>query len=133
MRVFLDTNVLVSAFTTRGLCEDVLRGVLAAHELIVSRPLLDELEQVLRKKFYLPSALASEILMFLKGETLPYKAGKLPALKIKDRKDLVIISSALVGKSDIFVTGDKELIELRKVQSLQILSPRAFWEKLTKA
>ena len=33
MRVLLDTNVIVSAVTTRGLCADVFRAVLAAHEL----------------------------------------------------------------------------------------------------
>lgn len=132
MRVFLDTNVLASAFATRGLCEDVLREVLATHELIVSPLLLDELERVLRKKFNLPRVLASEILKFLKQETLLYEAGALPALEIKDRGDLILLSSALMGKADIFVTGDKELIELRKVKSLQVLSPRAFWEKLTK-
>lgn len=132
MRVFLDTNVLASAFATRGLCEDVLREVLATHELIVSPLLLDELERVLRKKFNLLRVLASEILKFLKQETLLYEAGALPALEIKDRGDLILLSSALMGKADIFVTGDKELIELRKVKSLQVLSPRAFWEKLTK-
>ena len=132
MRVFLDTNVLASAFATRGLCEDVLREVLATHELIVSLLLLDELERVLRKKFNLPRVLASEILKFLKQETLLYEAGALPALEIKDRGDLILLSSALMGKADIFVTGDKELIELGKVKSLQVLSPRAFWEKLTK-
>ncbi len=132
MRVFLDTNVLASAFATRGLCEDVLREVLATHELIVSPLLLDELERVLRKKFNLPRVLASEILKFLKQETLLYEAGALPALEIKDQGDLILLSSALMGKADIFVTGDKELIELRKVKSLQVLSPRAFWEKLTK-
>ncbi len=132
MRVFLDTNVLASAFATRGLCEDVLREVLATHELIVSPLLLDELERVLRKKFNLPRVLASEILKFLNQETLLYEAGSLPALEIKDRGDLILLSSALMGKADIFVTGDKELIELRKVKSLQVLSPRAFWEMLTK-
>ena len=132
MRVFLDTNVLASAFATRGLCEDVLREVLATHVLIVSPLLLDELERVLRKKFNLPRVLASEILKFLNQETLLYEAGALPALEIKDRGDLILLSSALMGKADIFVTGDKELIELRKVKSLQVLSPRAFWEMLTK-
>lgn len=132
MRVFLDTNVLASAFATRGLCEDVLREVLTTHELIVSPLLLDELERVLRKKFNLPRVLASEILKFLNQDTLLYEAGSLPVLKIKDRGDLILLSSALMGRADIFVTGDKELIELRKVKTLQVLSPRAFWEKLTK-
>jgi len=29
VRVFLDTNVLVAAFATRGLCADLMRVVLA--------------------------------------------------------------------------------------------------------
>ena len=35
MRVFLDTNMLVAAFATRGLCEDVLRTTLSEHELVI--------------------------------------------------------------------------------------------------
>ncbi len=131
MRVFLDTNVLVSAFATRGLCEDVLREVLATHDLVVSRPLLSELEQVLRRKLHLPRSLVAEILEFLKQEQL-YEAGPLPEVKIKDRADLTILSSATEGEADVFVTGDKELLALRKMGHFQILSPRAFWEMLKK-
>jgi predicted nucleic acid-binding protein len=34
VRVFLDTNVLVSAFAARGLCADTLELVLLEHELV---------------------------------------------------------------------------------------------------
>ena len=132
MRVFLDTNVLVSALATRGLCEDVLREVLAAHYLVVSRPLLTELERVLSKKLHLPGRLISEIVGFLKREQKLYDVGSLPKIKIKDRSDLRILSSALKGEAGIFVTGDKELVGLRQVEGLQILTPRTFWEVLKK-
>ena len=133
MRVFLDTNVLVSAFATRGLCADVLREVLAAHELVVSRPLLSELDQVLKKKLKMPTRLVSEVVEFLKQERPLYDAGTLPRVKIKDRSDLRILSSALKGETDIFVTGDKELVALGQVEGIQILSPRTFWEMLKKS
>ena len=51
MRVCLDTNVLVAAFATRGLCADVLRTVLAEHELVIGDVILDELRRVLSTKF----------------------------------------------------------------------------------
>lgn len=54
MRVFLDTNVLVSALTTRGLCADVLRVVLAEHDLIIGDVVLDELRRVLTERFLVP-------------------------------------------------------------------------------
>jgi uncharacterized protein len=40
LRVFLDTNVLVSAFAARGLCADLFELVLLQHELILSRSVL---------------------------------------------------------------------------------------------
>ena len=47
MRVFLDTNVLIAAFATRGLCEDVLRTTLSEHDLIIGTQVLAEVERAL--------------------------------------------------------------------------------------
>ena len=54
MIIFLDTNVLVSSFTTRGICSDILREILIHEELVVCQPLLKELKKVLSSKFQLP-------------------------------------------------------------------------------
>lgn len=132
MRVFLDTNVLVSALTARGLCEDVLREILASHELVVSDPLLDEFERALTGKFKVPKTLVSEILVFLREDTILAEVGELPAVAIKDQDDLTMLSCALEGSANVFVTGDKELVNLGEVSKVEILSPRAFWEKLKK-
>ena len=43
---------------------------------------------------------------------------------------MIILASALSGNADLLVTGDRELLELDKVKNLEIVSPRAFWEKL---
>ena len=51
MKVFLDTNVLVSAFATRGLCADVMRVILTEHELLIGEVVLTELQRILSKKF----------------------------------------------------------------------------------
>ena len=130
MKVFLDTNVLASAVATRGLCADVLREVLTSHELIISDALFKELERVLQQKFKLPSSLISEFLNLLKQDTILVKPVDVPKINIKDKNDLIILASAINGNADLFVTGDKELLELAKVENLEIVSPRAFWEKL---
>ena len=52
--MFLDTNVLVSAFATRGLSADVVRVVLAEHELATSEVVLDEFRRVLTDKIGAP-------------------------------------------------------------------------------
>jgi predicted nucleic acid-binding protein len=36
----------------------------------------------------------------------------------------------LNGEADLFITGDKELLGLKGIGGMEIISPRAFWEKL---
>ena len=131
MKVFLDTNVLVSAAATRGICADVLREVLALHELVVSPPLLKKLKRVLIDKLGLPKDIISDLLSLIQEDAICSKPGKsATVVPIKDKDDVVILSTALNGKADIFVTGDKELLRLRKVGTMEIVSPRGLWEKL---
>ena len=130
MKIFLDTNVLVSALATRGLCGDVLREVLLSHQLILSLPLLSELEEVLREKFGIPSLLIIEFLQILKQDALSSSPSNLPEVDLKDKDDLSLLSSALNGKAELFVTGDQELLHLKKIGNMRIISPRGFWERL---
>ena len=130
MRVFLDTNVLVSAVATRGLCADVFREVLTSHELIVSDALLKEVKKVLQQKFTVPPSLISDFLNLLKQDTIFIKPSRSPEVTLKDKSDLIIIASALSGTADLLVTGDKELLNLGNVENLEIVSPRVFWEKI---
>jgi len=131
MRVFLDTNVLVSAIATRGLCADVLREVLARHDLIISRELLQELEKVLQGKFALPRALISEFIHFVQQDARLFEASNRDDWPIRDEDDIPLLSAALNGEADLFITGDSELIGLQKVGKMEIVSPRTFWDKLT--
>jgi len=130
MRVFLDTNVLVSAVATRGLCADVFREVLTSHELIICDALLQEVKKVLQQKLKAPPSLASEFLNLLTQDTIKAKPSRLPRVAIKDKSDLIILAAALSGNDELLVTGDRELLDLGNVEGLDIVSPRAFWERL---
>jgi uncharacterized protein len=130
MKIFLDTSVLVSALAARGLCADVLREVLLSHQLVISAPLLSELEEVLREKFGTSSLLILEYLQILKQDALSSSPSNLPDVHLKDKDDLPLLSSALNGKAELFVTGDQELLHLKKIGDMQIISPRGFWERL---
>ena len=129
MRVFLDTNVIASATATRGLCADVFRYTTEFHELVISEHLLNELERTLRAKFKAPPDLISDILWLLRQDTLLAASEPLYTLDLKDRGDVAIASAAIHGGAALLITGDKELLGLRKVGTLEILSPRQFWER----
>jgi predicted nucleic acid-binding protein len=51
VRVFLDTNVLISAFATRGVCADLMRLLMAEHDVLAGEVNLVELRRVLTKRF----------------------------------------------------------------------------------
>lgn len=130
MKVFLDTNVLASAFATRGLCSDVLREVFASHDLYSSIEVLEELRGVLKNKFGFPENLIKKILSLLQREAnIAYSQNQVEIL-IKDKDDIPIISAAMTAGTHVFVTGDKELQDIAKIGELEIVSPRKFWELL---
>ena len=126
MRVFLDTNVLVAAVATRGLCADVLRLVLVHHELVTSAVVMEELLRVLSEKIRVPDELvrgARELLEVFIAPAVADHEG--PLLSIRDESDVAVVRSALAAGADVLVTGDRDLLEPNCV-----LSPRAFWELL---
>jgi len=130
VRIFLDTNVLVSAIGTRGICADILRVTLAEHRLIVGEVVLAELGPLLQRKFQVTPELAKETEEFLRreGEVV----GQAPALGIavRDESDVAVPEQAVAGAADVLVTGDQDLLAIAATVSLRILSPRGFWELL---
>ena len=130
MRVALNTNVLVSAVATRGLCADVFNLVLAEHELIVGETVLTELKRVLRDRIRVPAKTVEELDALLRQEATIVSNAVPLRPSIRDKSDLPVVSEAVAGHAEVLVTGDKDLLELSEKPPVQILTPRAFWEQL---
>jgi uncharacterized protein len=130
VRVALDTNVLVSAVATRGLCADVVNLVLAEHELVIGETVLTELRRALRDRIRVPAKTVGELDALLRHEaTIVAKATPLK-LEIRDPSDPAVLAEAAAGNADVLVTGDKDLLELAVRLPVQILSPPELWERL---
>ena len=130
MRVCLDTNVLIGAFATRGLCTDVLRTVLSEHELVLGEAILVEFRRVLKQKFRLPSNRIEAAVAVFDGIPVVPKPKSPSELKIRDSTDRWILATAILGEADVLVTGDADLLTVAKKSPVPILSPREFWEIL---
>ena len=130
MRVFLDTNVLVSAFASRGLCADLFELILLEHELIVGTRVLVELRRSMRQKIKLPAAGSDEIIEFVREHTNTLVESGEPIVAAVDDDDARVIGEAIAGRADVFVTGDTAIQRLGVVGQMRILSPRAFWDYL---
>lgn len=132
MRVFLDTNVLVAAFATRGLCADVTRVVLAEHQLITGEVVLVELREVLGRRIKLPVATIDDIVALLRDQEVVPKPRKPSEVPVRDPDDRWILASATAGRADVLVTGDQDLLDVADKAPLPILNPRGFWNLLSK-
>lgn len=131
MRVFLDTNVLVSAFATRGLCAEVLELVLLDHDLIVGRNVLREFDKALRGKLKVGPERARELVDFIADDAASTIETSDPVQGARiDIADARVLGEALAGHADCFVTGDAALLRLGAVSGVRILGPRDFWEML---
>ena len=129
MRIFVDTNVLASALATRGLCADLFEIVINEHELLTCEAVLKELRRVLTAKFKLPSAVAAAFCKLLEGEAELILAPDTPGQKLNDPSDTPIVACAIVARADVFVAGDKMLLDLRTIENLAILSLRQLWQQ----
>jgi uncharacterized protein len=127
VRVFLDTNVLVSAFAARGLCADVLRHVLAEHELIVGEVVLQEFRSVLRQKLGLPVSIIEDAERFLRQYELVPKPAAPSDIPVRDPDDTWVLASAIEGKAEVLVTDDQDLLVVAEEAPLRIVDPREFW------
>jgi len=128
VRIVFDTNVLVAAFTSLGLCHQAYEYALARTDIVTARRLLDELHDTLTGKMKIDPSLADEILAELANELEIVEPVPLLKSICRDEDDDWVLATALAGHSDIIVTGDKDLLVLKQFQGIKILSPRQFVE-----
>ena len=131
MRVFL-TNVLVSAFTTRGICADVVTVVVAEHQLVLGETVLAELTRVLSEKMRVPAATIEETESFLRREAAGVSHASKRDVELRDADDILVLAEALEGSADVLVTGDRDFLDTAHSLPIDILSPRGFWERIQK-
>jgi putative PIN family toxin of toxin-antitoxin system len=129
VKIFLDTTVLVSALTTRGLCAELFEAVLQSHELLISEPVLVELEGVLLGKLRQSGSVTEGFVALLRSAAVRVAADP-PFPSLPDPDDEPIIASALAGGAEVFVTGDKALLDMHDIGGMPIMAPHGLWQLL---
>ena len=131
MKVFPDTNVLYAALATRGLCSDLLRALLAEHDVVIGAPVLVELRRNLVAKLHLPAERFELVTGFL--AELERAPSAPPLARFVTRigtADAAILECAAQARVDIFVTGDRALLKLGEYAGIPVVSPRELWLRL---
>lgn len=127
MRVVLDTNVLIAAFIAHGTCHEVLEHCTYHHEVISSAFLLTEFRQTLIRKFDYAGPEASAAEQLLRSRMVLVEPRTLEAPACRDLDDDIVLGTALAGACQCVITGDADLLTLKRYRGVDILSPGAFW------
>lgn len=130
MRVFVDTNIVVSSILfPNGKVAYVFSHLLEKHTVIISSYTKEECYEVFQKKF--PDKI-DQIEVFFNGVNFeefitPKQIDKTKFPSVRDIKDLPVLVSAILSDSDILLTGDKDFEEV-KIDKPLIFSPTKYFE-----
>jgi putative PIN family toxin of toxin-antitoxin system len=134
-RVVLDTNMLASgAIAATGTLSRIIDAWHSGKfSVIVSAPILEELERTFQKPYfrrYLTDKQSSRFMMLLQRRaTISPITVSVHGIATHPEDDL-ILATAVSVKADYLVTGDTKLQHLGTYQAVAILSPGRFIEIL---
>lgn len=132
MRIMLDTNVLISALLfSGGKMDAMMNCIFMQHRLVLSSYVVDELKNVVRRKFPNKESAVEKLLTMMSYEYV-YTPKDMDdhLFKIRDGKDYPVLYTAIIEDVDILITGDKDFSDIA-IEKPQILTPAEFMEKFS--
>jgi putative PIN family toxin of toxin-antitoxin system len=130
MRVVIDTNVFVSSFFGGNPKKIIDLWKNEKTTLCLSGAILEEYISVLRRLGLKDEPEIEELLSFFsRGFNILFTT-KTPKIKIvkSDPDDDKFIECAVALKADAVITGDREILALKRYMGIGILTPRQFLE-----
>ena len=135
MRIIIDTNVLVSGIFFGGLPGRLLKmwkdGKI---KLVASSEIFHEYAEVIRRlgRKY-PALETATIIDLLAVELEMVRTKKISPPICRDPDDDKFIACALSGKVELVISGDQDLLVLKKYKKIRFITPAQFFQELLRA
>lgn len=127
MKIVFDTNVWIASFIARGVCTDLVEHSVRNHTILTSDFILSEIQTVLKKKFKYSNAVIHRTIQFIESNSQVVIIEALEHQVCRDPDDDYILATGKNGNADCIISGDQDLIILKKFEQIPILSPKDFW------
>jgi putative PIN family toxin of toxin-antitoxin system len=131
MRILFDTNILISAFISfksGSMCYDIIDHAVESHELYYTDFIITEFKKVLREDFDYPETVINEFITFITRFFIKGETAETTEKICRDSKDDQVICDAVSNDIEVIITGDKDLLVLRKHKSIDIIRPQDYWK-----
>jgi len=130
VKTIIDTNVIIAAFASRGLCQAVFELCLDRCEIVLSEEILKEVLINLNGKIKLPLPQCETIVSYLRENCFVSEIDYLETSSCRDKDDVHVLGLAQRSLAEYIITGDKDLLDLVEYKSAKIVTPREFWTLL---
>lgn len=132
LKVVLDTNILVSAFTHAGVARNfVYQLILKNIQIVISNYILSEISEVLQRHKFKNQPIFEALWQLINQTITVVKVtAKTGHASLRDPKDHPILQTAQKAKAQFIVTGDKDLLVLKSWHNITILTMTQF-EQIT--
>lgn len=127
-KIVLDSNIYISTFIFGGQARKAMDLALENCQIVISTPMIIEIAEVLKLKFNLPNNKISDFIEYILDNCVVIDIkGTLRNIS-RDRDDNKIIETAMLSGSQYLVTGDNHLLELKKYNTVKIITISQFLE-----
>lgn len=129
LRVVIDTNVWISGLVFGGRPGEILQLFVDDRvQVVISEELISELRRKILQKFPLFTPKFKLLGASLRLDAEMVRLGNQIVRISRDPNDNMFIETALAGACDFIISGDKDLLVLKHVQHIRIVTPNEFLE-----
>lgn len=128
MKILFDANVIISGFISQGYTFDVIKDAIFRHELYYTGYLLKEVQKNLSTKFALSDEATTYIIYTIEKHFIKGKTTNTVEDVCRDPKDNQALADAVTNNIEVIVTGDNDLLELKKYKEIKIILPKDYWK-----
>jgi putative PIN family toxin of toxin-antitoxin system len=126
--VVVDSGVWISAFQFEGVPLLAIERILVGHRVAVCTPILGEIRKTLVKKFGWSRGEVDEVFDFYLARAIHIEISGHVSGVCRDPNDDMVIECAEISGAEMIVSGDKDLLAVKRHRGIRVLTPRAFLE-----
>ena len=137
IRVVLDTNVWLSGLLWGGIPRQIIALCESGRiEIVGSDEILEEFRLILtrpkfQKRLNQLSVTADVVLEMVREMSTFVMPEPVTVANLRDPKDSIVIAAAIAGQCSVIVSGDEDLLVLRTVFGIEIVTPREFIDRMS--
>ena len=128
MKVLLDSNVWIAGLIARGTCAELIDHCLVEHQLPISDWISKEIIEVLTTRFEYPLDRIREVESWLRDVADLFRLDGDPPNICRDPDDNYVLLTAYQVEAACIVTGDRDLLDLKRFEGISVVLPNAFWQ-----